>query len=151
MMKKTGMILVGMIILLGPVISEAWGYGPPGRWWQMPRFADKLDLSQSEKDALDSLYVQNRRTLIEIKKEVEKERFELDNILGQQNFNERSALDQFKKLEKQRENLAMERFRYLLQVRKILGLERYQTLMTMASEFHEKRGRGHKGGFTPDE
>lgn len=151
MMKRTGILLIGVMILLCPVVAKAWGDGPPGRWWQMPNVADKLGLSQSEKNALDSLFVQNRRTLINLKKEVEKERFELDNILGQQNFDERSALNQFKRLEKQRENLSMERFRYLLQVRKILGHERYQKLMGMASEFREKRGRGHRDAFIPNE
>ncbi|HQG31345.1 MAG TPA: periplasmic heavy metal sensor [Deltaproteobacteria bacterium] len=145
MMKKTGMLLIGMMILLCPVVTKAWGDGPPGRWWQVPSMADKVGVSQSEKEALDSLYVQNRRTLIDLKSNVEKERFELDNILGQQNFNERAALNQFQKLEQQREKLSMERFRYLLQVRKILGQERYQRLMSMAREFHQKRERSRGG------
>ena len=145
MMKKTGILFIGVMLLLYPVVAKAWGNGPPGRWWQVPSMADKVGLSQSEKDALDSLYVQNRRALLDLKSNVEKEQFELDNILGQQNFNERAALNQFQKLEQQREKLSMERFRYLLQVRKILGQERYQRLMAMAREYHEKRERGRRG------
>jgi Spy/CpxP family protein refolding chaperone len=147
MMKKTGILVIGIMILLCPVVAKAWGEGSPGRWWLMPRMADQIGLSQSDKDALDSLYVQNRRTLLDMKSNVERERFELDNILEQQKFNERAALNQFKRLEQQREKLAMERFRYILQVRKILGPERYQRLMTMAREFHERRGRGQSGAF----
>lgn len=147
MMKKTGILLIGMMILLCPVAAKAWGDGPAGRWWQVPSMADRIGVNQSEKDALDSLYVQNRRVLLEMRNDVEKERFELDNILGQKNFNERAALNQFKKLEQQRQKLSMERFRYLLQVRKILGYERYQKLMAMADEFRNQRGRGHRDGF----
>ncbi len=151
MMKKTGILLIGMMILLCPVAAKAWGDGPPGRWWQVPSMADRVGVSQSERDALDSLYVQNRRALLDLKGDVERERFELDNILGQKNFNERAAMNQFKKLEQQRAKLSTERFRYLLQVRKILGQERYQRLMAMAGEFRERRGRGYGDAFMRDE
>lgn len=128
------------VIFVFPAVAEAMrGDGPPGRWWRMPEVADALELSQADKDSLDALYVQNRRGLIEIKNDLERERFELENILDQQSLDEKAAMDQFRKIERYREKLSTERFRYLLEVRKMLGHERYQRLMAMARDLHGKR------------
>ena len=135
-----------VVIFVFPAVAEAMGReGPPGRWWRMPEVADALELSQADKDSLDELYVQNRRGLIELKNDLERERFELENILEQQNLDEKAAMEQFKKIERCRERLSMERFRYFLQVRKMLGHERYQKLMTMIRDFHGKREK--RGGL----
>jgi len=139
--KRIMMLLVCAAVWVYPVAADA-GRGdgpPPGRWWQMPEMSAALELSQADKDALDALYVQNRRTLIGTKNDLEKEHFELENILEQQSLNEQAAMDQFRKIERLRGDLAMERFRYLLEVRKVLGYERYMKLMTMAREFRDSR------------
>ena len=147
-MKKIVLLLACAVMFVYPAVAEAMrGDGPPGRWWRMPEVADALALNQADKDSLDALYVQNRRALIEIKNDLERERFELENILDQQNLDEKAAMDQFRKIERYRERLSTERFRYLLEVRKILGHERYQRLMAMAREFHGKR---EKRGEAPD-
>lgn len=133
------------VMFVFPAVAEAMrGEGPPGRWWRMPEVADALELSQADKDSLDALYVQNRRGLIEIKNDLERERFELENILDQQRLDEKAAMDQFRKIERYREKLSTERFRYLLEVRKILGHERYQKLTVMARDLHGKREK--RGG-----
>ena len=147
--KKTMIFLVCLAVLACPAVADAMRSSPPGRWWHMPDVAAALELSQAEKEALDTLYVQNRRNLIDVKNELDKERFELENILEQQNLNEQAAIEQFRKIERQREKLSMERFRYLLEVRKILGRERHLKLVNMAKEFHGKRGPEQNDSFEP--
>ncbi len=138
--KNIVMLVACAVMFVFPAVAEAMrGDGPPGRWWRMPEVADALELSQADKDSLDALYVQNRRGLIEVKNDLERERFELENTLDQQDLDEKAAMDQFRKIERYREKLSTERFRYLLEVRKILGHERYQRLMTMARDLHGKR------------
>lgn len=151
MKSKAWLYTIAIALFLYPVAAWARDDAPPGRWWQMPKLAESLGLSQTEKDALDTLYVQSRRTLMEMKGDLEKERFELDTILDKQNSSDRAAMEQFKKLEQRREKLAMERFRYLLDVRKILGHDRYKRLMTTAREFREKRGRERNDTFPLNE
>ncbi len=146
--KNVAVLVACAVMLVYPAAAEAMrGDGPPGRWWRMPEVADALALSQADKDSLDALYVQNRRGLIDIKNDLERERFELENILDQQDLDEKAAMDQFRKIERYRGKLSTERFRYLLEVRKILGHERYQRLMTMARDLHGKR---EKRGGAPD-
>ncbi len=114
----------------------------PGKWWRMPRVSDRLDLSNEEKQALDDLFVNSRRKLIDLKSAVERERFELENLLEKEALDEKAVKEQLKKLEKARSDLANERFHYLLEVRKRLGFERYQQLRSLFGEFRETRRMG---------
>ena len=119
---------------------------PHGKWWRMGRAAEQLGLSDGERRELDDLFVQNRRTLIELKSALEKERFELDNLIERPSFDRAASMAQFKKLERARADLAAERFRFLLEVRNILGFERYQQLKSWFREFRENRRQGPNRG-----
>ncbi len=114
------------------------------KWWRIPRVAERLDLKDAEKKELDELFVESRRALIDLKSDLERERFELDNLMGQETLDEEAVMGQFKKLEKARANLAAERFRFLLQVRKVLDSERYQNLKMLFKEFRDKKWRSNK-------
>lgn len=151
MKSKAWLFTIAIAVFLYPVAALARDDAPVGKWWQIPKLSESLGLSQAEKGALDTLYVQSRRSLMEMKNDLEKERFELDTILEKQNSSDRAAMEQFRKVEKRRENLASERFRYLLEVRKILGQDRYQKLMNMSGEFREKRGRERNGASPVNE
>lgn len=143
MIRKACLIAASVMLMVLPAVLAAGAFTPPGKWWELPDLSEDLGLSRADKDALDRLYVQSRRNLIDKKTGVERERFELDTVLSRPELDEKAALDRFKRLEQQRQNLALERFRYLLEVRKILGYDRYVKLTTKAREFHRKRA-GHR-------
>lgn len=139
--------LMGMLVLVPALLwiflpMDSMGARiPPGKWWRMPRVAEQLNLNESEKEQLNDLFIQSRRTLIDLKSTVEKERFELGILMDTKTLDENAVMEQFKKLERARTNLATERFHFLLEVRKILGSERFQTLKMLFKEFREKRLR----------
>ncbi|MDY6990781.1 MAG: periplasmic heavy metal sensor [Thermodesulfobacteriota bacterium] len=145
MLKK---VLVGTVLfvwLFAPMAATAQEI-PPGKWWRLPRVAEHLNLSGEEKSQLDELFLQSRRRLIDLKSALERERFELDNLLEQETLDEKGVMDRFRKLEKARSVLADERFRSLLEARKILGFERYQQLKILVREFKKgKRPGGRRG------
>jgi Spy/CpxP family protein refolding chaperone len=141
--KKAVIILACMIACAFPAAADARrGDVPPGRWWHMPEISAVIELSQAEKDALDQLYVLNRRSLIETRNALEREFFELEALLEGRDLDEQAASEQFKKIENLRSRLAAERFRYLLEVRRILGYERYTKLMNMARDSRDRRAPG---------
>ncbi|MDY6843374.1 MAG: periplasmic heavy metal sensor [Thermodesulfobacteriota bacterium] len=119
----------------------------PGKWWRIPRLAEYLALSEEEKAKLDNMFVENRRTLIDLKSALEKEQFELDNLLDKQSFDEDAIMKQFKKLEKAQSSLTHERFRFLLKVRNILGHERFNRLKATFKEYRERKLQGQKPPF----
>jgi Spy/CpxP family protein refolding chaperone len=147
--KKTLVCVAGMLMLLVPVAARAEGDSPPGRWWQIPALAEKLDLSAQERQSLESLFTERRKVLFAMRSEVEKQRFELENILEARNLDQRAAFDQFRKLDEKRQKMALERFKYLLEVRKVLGSDRYIKLMNMAKDYRGGRGQGRGDDLYP--
>ena len=110
---------------------------PHGKWWHLPKIAEQLNLTIDEIAQLDEAYLNSRRNLIDLKRELEKGRLELDALLESDPFDEPVALRQFKTLEKQRARLSEERFRFLLQVRSIIGSKRFLQLKIFY-EIHKK-------------
>ena len=88
--------------------------------------------------------MESRRKLIDLKRDVEKERFELETLLERQQLDEDAVKKQHKRLEKTRINLSDERFKLIMQSRKILGNERFQELKVhMKMQRHNKyHGKG---------
>jgi Spy/CpxP family protein refolding chaperone len=138
--RKTRICVMWVVLLLAPVAAMAESDSPPGRWWQIPALAEKLDLSAQERKSLESLYSQKRKVLFEMRSDVEKQRIELESSLEKEPLDQRAVKEQYRKLEEKRQKLSAERFQYLLEVRKIIGRDRYLKLMTMAKERRSGRG-----------
>ena len=110
----------------------------------------ELNLSEAEKSRLDQEFVDSRRNLIELKSSVERERFELENLLEKEPLNEAAVMEQFKKLEKARASLSSERFSFLIKARKILGLERFQRIKMFYGKLrHQKMRRNMENDRAP--
>jgi len=123
------MVILLVIFLIAPLIAAGQDV-PSGKWWYNPKIQKNLNLSQKEVGKLDALFANSRRKLIKLKSEVEKEQFELDQLLSQKKENDKAVKKQFDKLEKARNNLANERLEFVIGVRNILGSERFQQLKT---------------------
>ena len=158
----TGMVL--LILVMTPAMVMAKGMPGPGgmhegngmplgMWWETPKMAEKLSLSDADKAKLKEAFNISYRKLINLKSTLETERFELGNLLDKKTLDEAAIMQQFTKLEKARTELSRERFGFLLEVRKILGQERYQVLK---QEGRERRGsrmfrRMDRQGPPPDD
>jgi Spy/CpxP family protein refolding chaperone len=124
--NKRGVVLA-VIVLFTPGLvfgQEMMG----GKWWQSERIAEELKITDDEKRQLNEIYTGSRRELITFKSNVERERFELDNLLDQRDAKRKDINDQYNRLETARSNLSTERFNLLMDIRDIVGIERYQQL-----------------------
>ena len=145
---KWMIVMVPALMLIALPMTSMGAKRSFGKWWYLPNISERLQLNDAEKKELDRLYVENRRSLIDLKSVVEKERFELDNLMEQTRLDEDAVMKQFNKLEKARANLSAERFRFFLEIRKVLGAERYKSLKMLFKTFREKR-RHAKGERVP--
>ena len=137
--KKVWSVLI-VILLFFP--SVVWGQDMmDGKWWQNRKIAEKLEITKTEKQLLDERYVESRRKLISLKSDVERERFELDNLLDRGGSKKETIQDQYIRLEEARANLSKERFNLFLEVRNIVGIERYQQLKAMHRSKHTKTSK----------
>lgn len=101
-------------------------------------------MSDQEKQRLDDAFLKSRRELITLKSHLEKERFELENLLDAEPLNEGALMEQFKRLEAARSALSAERLSFLIQVKKLLGPERFQRLKSFYHRTWDKRMRPPK-------
>jgi Spy/CpxP family protein refolding chaperone len=114
-------------LLVMPNLADAQDM-PAGKWWYNPRVVEALKLTKPEVRQIDRLYAQNRRQLIRLKADVEREQLELDNLLGRKNSDDAAVNKQFRQLEKARAELSNARLQFVLGVRDIIGPERFQQL-----------------------
>ena len=135
--KKVWSVLAVLLLFLPSVVFAQDMMD--GKWWQSKRVAESLEITDAEKRQLDETYTASRRELITLKSNVERERFELDNLLDRGDSKKEAVLDQYDRLEKARFKLSKERFNLLLDVREIVGIERYQQLKVMYRMNRDKR------------
>lgn len=138
MLDKKGWSVLAVFLLFYPSVIFAQDM-MDGKWWQSKRVAEELKITADEKRQLNETYTASRRELITLKSNVEKERFELDNLLDRGESKKETVLDQYDRLEAARSRLSEERFSLLLDVRDIVGIERYQQLKLMYRLNRNKR------------
>jgi len=127
MLKNVFRVILPAIFLIAPLIAAAQEV-PTGKWWYNPQIQKNLNLSQNEIGSLDKLFANSRRKLIQLKSEVEREQFELDQLLSKKKVDDAEVKKQFQKLEQARKKLANERLDFVIGVRNILGADRFQQL-----------------------
>ena len=146
------MAVLGILVIFGAAHArfDAKGAGlgkggmgvPPGKWWKMPRVAEELSLTKEEKEKMDTLYLEHRRGMIDLRGEVARERLEIEHILDSSAFDAAVCMDRFKKLQEASNKVATERFRFLVRVRELLGLDRFQELKEEVRQFKRKGKKG---------
>ena len=112
---------------------------PSGKWWTNPQVIKRLDLKKNEINRLEKNYVQSRRRLLELKHQVEKERFELENMLENRAMDDQAVQQQLQRLERARTELSTERMAFIVQIRKIIGVDRYRQLQSLYKQSRESR------------
>ena len=122
-----GILFIFMISLPGSATGQDV---PSGKWWYNKRIVQNLNLTQKEIRQLDQLYAESHRKLIKLKNAVEREQFELDELLGKKTVDDAKVRKQFKRLESARTDLSDERLGFVIGVREIIGAERFQQLKT---------------------
>ena len=115
------------ILVIVPLMASGQEV-PAGKWWYNPKIQKNLNLSKAEIKQLDNLFASSSRKLIKQKSAVEREQFELDQLLSGKNVNDADVKKQFRNLEKARQDLANERLQFVIGVRNILGSDRFQQL-----------------------
>ena len=126
------------------IASDFMGSGltiPGNKWWQTPKVVRQLSLTTEEQRRLDGLYIQHWRKMSTLKRTVERENFELEQILGKENFDDARCMERFNKLQDARKDLVTEQFKFLVEVRKVLGTDRFRQLK---ANFHKRWMKGRQ-------
>lgn len=138
MLRKNLWVGVMFLLIFLPTTLLAQGM-MHGKWWHDKTIRQDLELTDAEMRVLDEKYTESRRKMIDLKNDVEKQRFELDLLLGVQDMDKQKIMERYESLEQARRKLARERFEMFMAIRETIGAERFQELK------QKHRDRGRKG------
>ena len=131
-----GMLILSLFLFSSAVMAQGMR---PGKWWKDPNVVQKLQLTDSQIAQLDAAYNNSRLKMIQQKSDVERKRFELQNLFEKKSFNEKAIQKQHRKVEKARNRLGEERLKFIMEVRKIIGSEKYSQLKLIFSDSFRER------------
>jgi Spy/CpxP family protein refolding chaperone len=140
-------IIYGLIVLIlvaTPVLVTAQDM-MPGKWWYNPLISKDLNLTKEETDSLEQSFRDSRRKFIDLKSNVEREQFELDNLLEDEKMNEEAIKKQYQKVERERAKLSEERFNFIMKIRSIMGRERFQKMKMFHETARRDKSKHHMG------
>ncbi len=135
-----------------PPFERAFGGpGTHGRWWNNPKIAEQLKLTDEQKKAFDDILLQHRTTLIDLRGNVEKAELAMEPLIRDDQPNEAKILAQIDKVAQARAELEKANARYLFAIRSKLTPEQWKQVQAFRAN-HGPEGRGwqpggeHRGG-----
>ena len=135
-----------------PPMEDALGpRGSQGRWWNDPAIIDKLKLTDDQCKQMDSILLEHRETLIDLRANVEKAELGLQPLIGDDQPNEAKILAQIDKVAQARAELEKANARFLLAIRGKLTPDQWKALRAARMERMDRRGgpdgrQGNPGG-----
>lgn len=165
MAAKLGLAIAGLFIAgaagaQGPVEGQGPGFAghrPPfertlgpgggfGRWWNNPKIAEKLKLTDDQRKAMDAILLQHREKLIDLRGNVEKAEIEMEPLMHEDQPNESKILSQIDRIAQSRAELEKANARFLLAIRGKLTPDQWKQVQEFrASHAQEGRGVGRRG------
>src|SRR5580692_8884315 len=155
---KLGMAIAG-VLLAGtalaqepPAAGPGMGFGdhrPPferamgehGHWWNNPKVAEKLKLTDAQRKAMDDTLQQHRETLVDLRGSLEKSELELEPMMKEDQPNESQILAQIDKVAQARAELEKANARFLLAIRSKLTPEQWKQMQ--ADRAADRASRPH--------
>ena len=126
------------ILLLGALPLFAQGDMPDGKWWKRPRVAREIGLTAEQTKQIDAVFVQVRPRLIDLKADLEKKQFHLQQAIDEDA--DRQELERrVDAVENARKDLQKTRALMVLDMKKVLTPEQWERLKQLRERFRERR------------
>ena len=119
--------------------------GPPGKWWDNPEMARRLNLTADQQKKMDDIFQQSRVRLIDLHAALDKDEAILEPLMQAPQPDDSKVLPQIDKIAQARAELEKANARLLLAIRHVLTPEQWQILQTRDDKHPRPRG-GHPGG-----
>lgn len=133
--------------------------GERGRWWNNPKIAEKLNLTEDQRKAMDAIFQQHREQLVDLRANVEKAEIAMDPLVKADQPNESAVLAQIDKVAQARAELEKANARFLFELRAKLTPDQWKQVQEFRQShegMHQMRhggpgrmGTGGDGGTPP--
>ncbi len=124
--------------------------GPdPGRWWNNPRFATQIGLTDAQKKQMDDILQQHKLQLIDLNAALEKQQVLLRPLIQADQPDEQKVLSQIDAIAQARANLEKANARMLFAIRRVLTPDQWKKVQTMVRRHRAMMGRRGWDGQGP--
>lgn len=127
--------------------EQAFGPGGrEGRWWNNPRVAERLKLTEDQRKAMDGILYDHREKLIDLQANLEKAELAMQPLMSADQPNEAGIDAQIDKVVQARADLERANARFLLAIRMKLTPEQWKEVREFHAEMAGRmRDRGGPG------
>lgn len=113
---------------VSPRVHAGLQVGPPGRWWDDKHFVKQLHLSQDQQRHMDSIFEQNKGTLVKRFEALQQEEQRMDTLTHAKTLDEPALFAQIDRIEQARADLGKATMHYLVQLRNELDQDQISKL-----------------------
>lgn len=146
-MKNT--VLTLFILVLAVTVGAQDFNLPPGKWWDNERLAERLELTDAQREEIRTEVYEHARRMIDLNAGVKKAELELANLVANSDFESAAARAAFAGLQDARRALESERFEMLLAVRGVLTDQQWQEIQEIRRQFRRSREQDGPPGQRP--
>jgi Spy/CpxP family protein refolding chaperone len=118
--------------------------GDHGRWWNNPKVAERLKLTDEQRKTFDGILLEHRAKLIDLRASLEKAELTLEPLMSDDPPNEAKILAQIDKVAQARAELEKANAGFLLAIRAKLTPEQWKQVQAFRAE-RERAGRERDG------
>jgi Spy/CpxP family protein refolding chaperone len=135
----------------GPEGFHGQGLGilPRGTFWRNPDTVKAISLSADQQKQMDSIFLENRTQLIQMRASLEEEQLKLEPLLKANPLDQSAAFAEISRIADMRANLEKADARMLLSLRGVLNADQWTRLQTDRS-LHRDSQDGFRGRRGPD-
>jgi periplasmic protein CpxP/Spy len=123
-----------------PPFERAFG-GREMQWWNNPRIADRLKLTDDQRKAMDAIMQDHKMILVDLHANLEKAELEMEPLMKADQPNESAILSQIDKVAQARAELEKANARFLLALRAKLTPDQWKQVQ----DFRENGGPERHG------
>lgn len=126
-----------------------------GKWWQRPGVKDTLQLTPDQIDRINTIWIEHKKRIIDIKSDIEKTYLDLENMMSQPMTDRQEAYKLAERLAQLHSQQTENRIKMAIDIRQELSIEQFEKLKGLQREFarrlREKGPRpGKRGGPPPN-
>lgn len=146
-----GLLLAGLLCLAtaAPVMAQDHPMGPPagppmehsfheahGRWWDNPKLASDVGLTDAQRKQMDDVFAKYRPQLESLRSSLHNDEKALHPLLDANHVDQGAVLQQVDIIADARANLEKANARMLLGIRNVFTPEQWQKLRAVAQKHH---------------
>ena len=130
-----------------PPMARAFHGAEHGRWWNNPRIAQQVGLTDDQKKKMDDIFQQHRLKLIDLDAVLQKQEAIMHPLIEADQPDEGKILSQIDSIAQARAELEKDRARMLFSIRQTLTPDQWKKLQAVVHEGPRGMGAGDGRGW----